>query len=105
MTNFVEQYQAKIKATEPADARIYLGQVNTYEEWDAMLEDLWSRGLLTRNQWRALRPVAHRFLPAMISVNQRNVKQTTYFVARGKGEIKCNNRAKIELSFDTRTIS
>ena len=101
MNSLVEEYAiAPTKSTQ-----IYAGQINTYEEWDVMLEDLWSHNLLTRNQWRALRTAADRILPAMFSVTQRNPKQTTYFVARGKGEIKCNNRAKIERIFDTRIIA
>lgn len=105
MSDLVSRYAAMIKAPEKKDARIYEGQINTYEEWDGVLENLWSDSLITRNQWRALRSAAHKLLPAMFSVTQRNPKQTTYFIARGKGEIKCNNRAKIELNFNAAIIT
>jgi hypothetical protein len=106
MSELTSQYATQIRPSEPVrKEQIFAGQIDTYEEWDAMLEQLWRENRLTARQWRELRGAATRFLPAFFSVSQRLPKSTTYLSARGKGVIKCNNRAKTELIYDVRRLS
>ena len=70
-----------------------------YKSMAHMLEMLWQRELITRNQMHASAIALAEYLPAHVMIAQRMPKSITYIHALGKAKIKISNRAKVTIDY------
>lgn len=78
---------------------IFQADLTDYKSMSHMLELLWQRELITRNQMHASATALAEYLPAHVMVAQRMPKSVTYIHALGKAKIKISNRAKVTVDY------
>lgn len=79
---------------------IFQANITDYKSMSHMLEMLWQRELITRNQMHATATALAEYLPAHVMVAQRMPKSVTYVHALGKAKIKISNRAKVTIDYN-----
>lgn len=78
---------------------LFCGNFASHKELAYSLEMFWRDGRITQNQWRAAMVALCDFIPAHVSVTQREPKSYVYFHVLGKARVKVSNRAKVTVDY------